>query len=238
MQIDEETLAKLLLSVGTRKKWRALPPITTANILDEWCKSSSQKEVAGVLGVSSETIRMFRRLLTLPENLQKLVEDREIGIDAGDRISRFKDPKVQEILAKATIDKKVTPDEVKNLIKSLKNRNPDMPISECIELVIKYRPIIEEEHLVISRIRESTLNGLKERTEARGILVDDLINEILKETIPTEKGFISANIYDNTILLSLKTEGFNAFKDVSVKSKVKLNDLIDKLIERGLVKGD
>jgi len=238
MQIDEETLAKLLLSVGTRKKWRALPPITTANILDEWCKSSSQKEVAGLLGVSSETIRMFRRLLTLPENVQKLVEDREIGIDAGDRISRFKDPEVQEILAKATIDRKVTSDEVKNLIKSLKNRNPDMPISECIELVIKYRPIIEEEHLVISRIRESTLNALKKKSETSGILVDNLIEDVLKETISTEKGFISANIYDNTILLSLKTEGFKVFKAESVKSKVKLNDLIDKLIERGLVKGD
>ena len=237
MQVDEETLAKLLLSVGTSKKWRAMPPITTAKILDDLCKRSSQKEVAKRLGVSSETIRMFRRLLALPKNVQKLVENREIGMDAGYRISLLHKDE-QEILANAIIDKKVTSDEVRGIIQSLKKWNPHMPILECVELAIKYRPIIEDEHLLVSRIRESTLNGLKERSEASGILVDDLIKDILKEIIPTEKGFISVKILDYTILLALKKEGFNAFKAESIKSKVKLNDLIDKLIERSLENGD
>lgn len=238
MQIDEETLAKLLLSVGTRKKWRPLSPITTAKILDEWCKTNSIKEVSRTLGVSSTTIQMFRNLLTLPESVQKLVDNGKIGRDTGDRISRLEDPIEQEILAKAISVGKVISDEVKNSILSLKKRNRDMPMSECIELVIKYRPIIEEENLVISRIRERTLNGLKERSEASGILIDDLIEKILKETIPTEEGFISAKNIDYTVLLALKKEGFNAFKSEAVKSNIKLNNLVDKLIEQGLEKGD
>lgn len=238
MLTDEETLAKLLLSVGTRKKWRAIPPIKTANILDKLCKSSSQKEVARMIGVSSTTIQMFMNLLTLPKSIQKLVDDRKIGIDAGARISRLEDPKEQGILAKAIIDRKVTSDEVKGIVHSLKRRNPDMPMSECIELAVKYRPIIEEEHLLVSRIRENTLNALKERSEASGILVDDLIEGILKETIPIEKGFISVKIVDHTILLALEKEGFNEFKAEAIKSKVNLNNLVYKLIERGLENGD
>lgn len=237
MQIDEETLAKLLLSVGTRKKWRALDPITTAKELDKFCKRSSQKEVARMLGVSSETIRMFICLLSLPENIQKLVEERKIGIDSGYRISLLNEDE-QEILANATIDKKVTSKELRGIIQSLKKMNPHMPILECVELAIKYRPIIEEEHLLFLKIRENTLNALKERSEASGILIDDLIEGILKKTISSEKGFISAKIFDHTILLALKREGFNAFKTEAVNTNIKFHNLIDKLIERGLKKGD
>lgn len=237
MLTDEETLAKLLLSVGTRKKWRVLDPITTAKELDKLCKRTSQKEVARMIGVSSETIRMFRRLLTLPKNVQKLVEERKIGIDSGYRISLLNVDE-QEILANVIIEKKLTSVEVRGIIQSLKKWNPHMPILECVEVAIKYRPIIEDEHLLVSRIRESTLNALKERFEASGILVDDLIEGILKETIPIEKGFISAKIFDNTILLVLEKGGFNEFKAEAVKSKVNLNNLVDKLIEYGLEKGD
>lgn len=238
MQIDDETLAKLILSVGTRKKWRAMPPITTAKLLEKLCRESSVKEVAKGIDVNPETIRMFLRLLTLPDTIQKLVEEGKIGKDIGDRISRFPDPRDQVILAKALIDRKVTATEIKNEIKSFKMRNPEISISECIELTIKYRAIIEEEHLVISRIRETTLNGLKLRSEADGISVGDLITEILKETIPTEKGFLSADIIDNMIVLGLKSEGFNALEAESVKSEVKLNALVDTLIDKWLIKGD
>lgn len=238
MQADEETLAKLLLSVGTRKRWRALDPITTANILDKLCKRSSQKEVARKIGVSSEQIRQFRCLLDLPKNVKKLVEDRKIGIDAGYRISLLKNEDEQEILAKAIIDRKVTSNEVRGIVQSLKKWNLNMPISECIELAIKYRRIIEEEHLLVSRIRERTLNSLKERSEASGISVDDLLEGILKETISPEEGFISANNFDYTILLALKKEGFNTFKAEAAKSNIKLNNLVDRLIERWLGKSD
>jgi len=238
LQIDDETLAKLILSVGTHKKLRPLPPITAAKEIEELCKRSSVKEVAKQLSVTTRTISMFRNLLTLPETIQKLIEEGKIGRDVGDRISRFPDPKDQIILAKALMDRKVTAEEIKSSIKNFRNIKPEMPISECIELAIKYRPIIEEEHLVISKIRASTLNGLKKRSKAQDISLDDLACEILNEHLPTEKGIISARIFDRTLVVAMKNEGFKAFKAESVKSKVRLNDLIDRLIDRGFAESD
>ena len=236
MSIDDETLAKLILSVGTHKKVRPWAPITTAKELEKWLRISPLKEVARKLDVTTQTITMFTNLLTLPETEQKLVEDGKIGIDIGNRISRFPDPKDQVILSKALVDKQITAKEIKGSIKNFRNINPEMPILECIELAIKYRPIIEEEHVVISKIQASTLNSLKERAEAYGISINTLTHKLLKGPLPTEKGFISATVFDQSIVLTMTKEGRIAFKAEAAKSKIRLNDFIGKLIERQLTK--
>jgi len=235
-QYDDEALANLLLSVGTRKKWRALDPITAAKTIESMCKSSSQSEVARKLSVSQETIREFRSLLKLPESVQKLIKARKIGIDAGYRISLMESKDEQEILAKAIIDKQITSKEVRGMIQSLKKRNPHMPISECIELAIKYRPIIEEEHLVVTGIQRKTLNALKKSSEKSGILVDDLIKRILTEIMQSEGDIISVKTLDGVAILALKKNGFKALRAESQKSKVKLDNLVETLVERWLQK--
>ena len=235
-QYDDEALASLLLSVGTRKKWRALDPITAAKTIESMCKSSSQSEVARKLSVSQETIREFRSLLKLPESVQKLIKARKIGIDAGYRISLMKSKDEQEILAKAIIGKRITSKEVRGMIQSLKKRNPHMPISECIELAIKYRPIIEEEHLVVTGIQRNTLSALKKSSEKSGILVDDLIKRILTEIMQSERDIISVKILDGVAILALKKDGFKALRAESQKSKIKMDNLVETLVERWLQK--
>ena len=233
----EEALASLLLSVGTRKKWRALDPITAAKTIELVCKSSSQAEVARKLSVSQETIRVFRRLLTLPESVQKLIKARKIGIDTGYRLSLMKSKDEQEILARAIVDKQLTSKEVRGMIQSLKKRNPHMPISKCIELAIKYRPIVEEEHLVVTGIQRDTLDALKKRSETSGILVDDLIKRILAETMQSAMDIISVKILDGVAILALKKDGFKALRTESHKLKVKVDNLVETLVERWLQKG-
>lgn len=233
---DEEVLASLLLSVGTRKKWRALNPIATAKILEPMCKSSSQAEVARKLSVSPETIREFRSLLRLPESIQKLVATRKIGIDAGYRISLMKSKDEQEILAEAIVDKRVKNEDWRGIIQSLKKRNPHMPISECIELAIKYRPVTEEEHLVVTSLQTDTLNALKKRSEASGILINDLMKEVLTKIMPSTKDIIMVKIIDSTILLALKKDGFEALQLEAQKLLVKLDNLIEVVMEKWLEK--
>ena len=235
-QYDKEALASLLLSVGTRKKWRALDPITAARTIESMCKSSSQVEVARKLSVSPQTLRMFRSLLKLPESVQKLIKARKIGIDAGYRLSLLKSKDEQEILANAIVGKQITSKEVRGIIQSLKKRNPHMPISKCVELAIKYRPIIEEEHLVVTGIQRNTLNALKKRSETSGILVDDLIRRILAEIMQSAKDIISVKILDGVAILALKKDGFKALRAESQKSKIKLDNLVETLVGRWLQK--
>ena len=235
-QCDEETLAKLLLSVGTRKKWRALDRITTAKILESMCRSSSQAEVARKLSVSPETIREFRSLLKLPESIQKLIKAGKIGLDAGYRIFLMESKDEQEILAEAIAEKRIKMKEWRGIIQSLKKRNPQMPISECIELAIKYRPIIEEEHLVVTSLQRDTLNALKKKSEANGILINDLMKRILTKIMPSTKDMIMVKIIDGAVLLALKKDGFKALQLEAQKLKVKLDNLIEVLMKEWLEK--
>lgn len=233
---DEEVLASLLLSVGTRKKWRALNPITTAKILESICKSSSQVEVARKLSVSPETIREFRSLLKLPESVQKLITAGKIGIDAGYRISLMKSKDEQEILAEAIANKRIKTNEWRGIIQGLKKRNPHMPISECIELAIKYRPITEEEHLVVTSLQRDTLNALKKRSEASDILINDLMKEILTKIMPSTRDIIMVKIIDGAVLLALKKDGFKALQLEAQKSMVKLDNVVEVVMKEWLEK--
>lgn len=236
-QLDEETLAKLLLTVGTRKKWRALDLITAAEMLESLCRSSSQAEVARKLSVSSETIRQFRCLLKLPESVQKLVKARKIGLDAGYRISLMKDKHEQEILAKAIAEKQIKMKEWRGIIQSLKKRNPQMPISECIEIARKYRPIVEEEHLVVIGLQRDTLNALKKRSEESGISTDDLLKGILTRIMQNTQNLMMVKIIDGAVLIALKKAGFQTLQAEAQKSKVKLENLMEVLVKKWLEKG-
>ncbi len=236
MLIDDETLAKLLLSVGTRKKWRPLDPIETAKILDQLSKKHSQKKVASTLGVSSETIRQFISFLTLSEKVQKLVKDRKIGIDMGYRISLLKDKNEQDILSDAIIEKKLTSYEVRGIIQTLKKSNPEMDITECIDIAIKYRLIIEEEHIIITRISKEICDSVIKFSNIENLSPSELINNILVKEFNESDQILSTNLSDVTLIIVLTSDGFNLLNDTAKKLNLDINHIIDVFISKGIKK--
>lgn len=234
MSIDDETLAKLLLSIGTRKKWRFFNPIKTAMIIDQLCNKYSQKEIAKKLGVSKETIRQFRSLLTLSDKVQIKIKNRKIGIDMGYRISLLKDKTEQDILSDAIVDKKISSDEVRGIIQSLKKSNPDMSIIEAIDIAIKYRPIIEEEQIIITKLKKDTLRKVLAVSKLQNITPSELIFSILGEKITHSDYVLSTHVSGESIIIALKTEGFNILTEISNKLKLEINNIIDEIISEGL----
>jgi len=236
LSLDDEALAKLLLSIGTRKKWRYYDPIETAKSIDKLSKKYSRKEISKILGVSTEMIREFLNLLTLSDKIQIKIKNREIGIDMGYRISLLKDKREQEVLLSAIIKNNITSDEVKGIIQSLNKNNPNMSMEDIIDIALKYRPIIEEEQIIITKFKKETLDQLLNISKLENINPSIIIKNILGKEFKNSEYILSANLHGQTLIIALKNEGYDILKDKSNKTKININYIIDELISKGLDK--
>jgi hypothetical protein len=236
-QYDKEILAKLLLSIGTRKRWRAADPISTARQLEALIKVAPQKEIAKKLGVSQEMIREFLSLLTLPSNVQELVRARKISIDAGYRLSLIGNENYQEALAKSIVARTLTTKEVRGIVQSLLKRNRDMSVSEGVELVVKYRPVVDTEDLVVTSLDRVTFERLKAEAEKRATSVDLLLGEIVRPIIKDPSHLKTVKAINKAVLLVLTKEGFSEFVTESKRLRIRPNDLMESLTKQYLEMG-
>jgi len=234
--LGEETIRRLIISLKTPKKWRAMDPIEIAQNLKILCEHFPQHEVARRLGISKKgTLWVYLRLVNLPEKVQELIKSGKIGQDTGYRISILKDPKEQEILADAIIKYRLNSNEVKGIVQNLKKRNPELPIEECIRLALKARPSITEEHIVVTKIGTDTLESLKKKSQTEGVKVEELLRKYLLELkFLSPQSVNSLKLFNRTVIMSLGKEDFRSFKNKAQEIKVKLENLIDTLIKRGL----
>ena len=233
--LGKETIRRLLISLKTPKKWRAMDPIEIAQNLKILCEHFPRDEVARRLGISKGgTMWMYLRLLNLPENVQRLIKAGKIGQDTGYRISLLKDPKEQEVLADAVIKYHLSSGEAKGIVQNLKKRNPELPIAECINLALKARPSITEEHIIVTKIQTGTLELLKKKSQKEGVHVEEILKKSLLELL-SQKSVSSLKLINTTIIMSLGKEDFRVFKNRAQEFKVKLENLIDVIVKRGLV---
>lgn len=233
-QYDKEELAKLLLSIGTRKRWRASDPITTARKLEALLKVTTQKEIAKKLGVSQEMIREFLRLLTLSSNVQELVRARKISIDEGYRLSLIENKNFQEALANSIVAHTLKAKEVRGIVQSLMKRNPDMSVSEGVELVMKYRPIIDTEDLVVTSLDRVTFERLKAEAEKKTMSVNALLEEIVRPIVRDPSHLKTVKTINKAVLMVLTKEGFSEFVTESKRLKIRPNDLVESLTKKYL----
>lgn len=233
--LGEETIRRLIISLKAPKKWRAMDPIEIAQNLKILCENFPRDEVARRLGINREgTLWVYLRLLNLPEKVQRDIKAGKIGQDTGYRISILKDPKEQEILADAVKKYHLRSGEVKGIVQNLKKRNPELPIEECIRLALKARPSITEEHIIVTKIGTGTLEALKKKSQKEGIKVEELLKKSLLELL-SPQGVNSLKLINTTVLMSLGKEDFRLLKNKAQEINVKLENLIDVLVKRGLI---
>ena len=176
---------------------------------------------------------MYLRLVNLPEKVQKSIKAGKIGQDTGYRITLLKDPKEQEILGDAVIKYHLSSGEVKGIVQNLKKRNPELPIEECIRLALKARPSIMEEHIIVTKIGTDTLESLKKKSRGEGVKVEELLKKSLVGLL-SPQSVNSLKLFNRTVILALGKEDFRLFRNKAQEIKVKLENLIDALVKRGL----
>jgi len=97
-----EDKALAIVFANTRRKKRTENLMTVAEAFEHLAQQcGSQKSVAEKVGLSSEMVREFRRLLGLPPEIQELVRSRKIDrLDVAYRLSMVSDPEEQLKMAR------------------------------------------------------------------------------------------------------------------------------------------
>jgi hypothetical protein len=232
--IGKEKINRLIISLKSPKKWRVMDPIEIAETLNILCQHFPKEEVARRLGISKEgTLWVYLRLVNLSEKVKNLIKTGKIGEDVGYRISLLPNQREQEILAEAVVRYRLTSNDVKGIVQNLKKRNPHLSIGECIEIALKAKPIIQEKHVVITRIKNDTLELLKNKAKRESCSLEDVAKKCLQEVFPSE-ALKSLKMMGTTVVLVLEKKDFNLFKHTAAEMKVKPEILMDVIIKRGL----
>lgn len=232
--LGEDKTRRLIVSLKGAKKWRLMDPIEIAESLEILCKHFSRDEVAKRLGISKRgTLWAYLKLLTLSEKVKDLIKARRIGQDVGYRISILDDPAEQETLAYAVMTHHLSSNELKAIVQNLKKRNLGLPIEECIRIALKARQKIAEEHVLVTKIQHNTLELLETKSQREKLPVEQLLRNSLLRIMPLTK-IGSLKLINTTLIMSVGKEDFRLLKKEAQETKVKMEDLIDLLVNRGL----
>jgi hypothetical protein len=214
-----------------------MDPIEVAQNLKLLCEHMPREEVAKKFNLSTKgTLWVYLRLLDLSPRVQEYIRAWKIGMDTGYRISLLKDWREQEVLADAVLRHHLSSGEVKGIVQSLKKRNPNMPIEECIQLALKARPVIEEEHIIVTKMQDNTLKVLKEKSQESKVAIDELVRKSMEQFLPLNS-IISLKVVDATVVMALRKDASKIFKDKAAEEKIKPENLVDAMIRKWLPDG-
>lgn len=232
--LDDETLTKLILSIGRQKKWRPFNYIESAELIYKLCISNSQTCVAKKLGVHPETIRQFLNLNNLSSKVKNFVKEGKIGLDAANKLLLLDNIAEQEILADSILKYNLTTTEIRGIVQSLKKRNPNMHISECIEIGLKYRSIIQRQEIIITKLNENTLTLLDEKKRETEQEYNEIIYNILSNIVYLKDSLKSVEFFDKLLFLIFKTYKEELIKNLSLKYETNPNELFNKIISQSI----
>lgn len=236
-ELTPEEKGKLLASIGSRRKDRPFDPITVAEILSH---TPSNKELGKRLGVTSRMVGMFKSLLSLPENIKPYVRSGKISIDKAVRIASLKDNLSKGLLAEAIANEvfgSLTADIIKQ-VTPLKNRNEDISIEDCIKMVLKSKPIVDNRYIVVTSINKNLTNILNIKAEKQRVSFGKLVRAIVEQGLPSSESLLSVAAHNGTILLTLNLDGWRALRQKSVSLQVPLDELVETLARQWVEIGD
>lgn len=177
---EDRALANLYLNLKGPKKKRSNWIKIAQDCKQLTDQYGSAKEVAEKLGVDYEIVRSLLKLLTLPEEVKRLIENNEILFDVGQRITRIDGEENQIRVAKAVIG--LTNHEAREVIQYAR-KFPNAPLDDFRKRVIKNKNRVENIHLAIIPLGEDTYKQLKTIGEKENVTLERLILKIVKQWI-------------------------------------------------------
>jgi len=235
---DLDEYAKLLSSIGTHKRERPLLPVEVAKrikILKDEC--TSLNEVSERLSLDAKLIGQFLSLLNLPETVHGIIgwghtDKFRLGFTKASIIAELEDSNDQDILAKAAQISAFKKQEIRDVI-SLKKRNADKKIEECIESVLSFRPVIEKGYMMITNIKPNTIKRLHSAIRGHSDKIEDLIKQSMETLLPLHS-LSNVAIRENYVVLNLNEEGYKKFEKLPVELQTESHSVTDVCINKFL----
>ena len=223
IECDLDRLARLLLSVNVKEKnqYRPLTPIQAADEIQAWIneKKLSIPEITEKFALKdSGMIKHFLNLLKLPKSIQQSVgwTSGSIGISTASQIAQLPSQKEMTPLAKALAKDQLDRGEVMNIV-SIRKKNPDKSLNDCVKEVKDFRIEWTEENVITGNVQEDNLKFIKNYAKNKNLTADDALKQSIGKEIPLLHIINLKFKPDNTIFLSLDEEGFEIFEELPQK---------------------
>lgn len=238
MEFDEvKAFTTLLTNLGRKKR--------TANLLEiaeycgflkerygSWARLAERIQISeNREHISSEMLREFGSILTLPDEVKQMIRDNKItSVDVCYRISKLTNSEDQKALAAAVVDQGISSSDVRAAVE-YKLNNPDVSVEHAARRVLESKTKVVTHHVVIMELRSETFTALKEKADALVATPKKIALEILTEMMKPE-WIVSFGIRGNDLFLRVVEDGYKALDKTAEKMKVELKDLADALIRK------
>jgi hypothetical protein len=174
--MDEPTALAIVFS-NTKRKRRSVDLITVAECLEFLVHLyGSQNAVAEKIGISSEMIRQFRKILTLPDDVKKMIKARKIDkLDVAYRISLIDDSEKQKTAAQ--IIGNLQTHDVRDIVRFMKT-HPETSITNSKKVILESKP--KDIHIFVIDLDEDSYQAIIKEAAQSGIKPADLVKKIVK----------------------------------------------------------
>lgn len=223
--MDLKSLAKI--GKGTRRKKRDINLLEVAEgIRTLYDTKKSLDKVADIVKLSPEMVREFLKVTELDEKVKKLIRNNLIkGVDIAYRISKLS-KKNQILLAKQVVDKNLSSDDVRAIIK-YNIDNPRMSIERATNRVIRSKT--KKVYVAYLGIEKDTFEKLAERKKNAAKIIRSLFNAFL-----CHEFIISFELNGRVVITKVSKEGLQEMRAKARELKVPLAKLADALLKEHL----
>lgn len=242
MKIVEDTslYAKLLTSVKVagRDRPRPLSPIEVSDLIKRMIEEfGTEKEVMERLSIKKDMLKAFRALQDLPEEYKHAVvwgtSNKEgVSFSSAHRIARLKSSELdKKIILDSAIKYEFTRNEIENII-TLKHREENLAIEDCIEKVKQIRPTLEVHHLLVIPLPPKVLEKLSYISSSQNEKIETLLRNFISNFIPHENIFsiVQKGAY---VVLSLDKTGYEKFMHVVKMNKLLATQIVEFFVNHG-----
>lgn len=231
---EPEQLARLLTSINTKNTGytRALLPWSCTLIMKQMIDEKGKKVTISRLPLKDDMFEQFLLLEKIPDDKKRSViwnETKGAGVvfSSALKISRLKNDDDKRKLMGAVLEHGFTKIQTDHIV-VLKNKNPDMIIEECIEEIVKFRPIIIQSYMVVLSIKNLE-NNLEELSKAQ----NKRTNEIIKDAFEMNLGLSidAVSIKGDNTAISMTEEAYKKYEQVINEKKLADIDILANFLE-------
>lgn len=219
--------SKVKIGKGTKRKRREINLLEVAEEMKSlYDTQKSLEEVAKFVKLSSEMVREFLKVTELDEKVKELIRNNLIkGVDIAYRISRLS-KKNQILLAKQVVDKNLSSDDVRAIIKYSID-NPRMSIERATNRVIRSKT--QKVYVAYLGIEKDTFEKLTERKKNTAKIIKSVFNGFL-----CPEFIISFELNGRVVILKVSKEGLQAMRTKARELKIAIAKLADALLKEYL----
>jgi hypothetical protein len=175
----EEAMAVCFANLkGTRHK-DLLKTARALQYLKSLPEYGSNEKVGRAVGVSGEMVREFLVLLRLPEQVQRLLEQRQLTLEQGRRLWQLGRQRPELLQAAADAMTDLSAIEGRHLVDYLL-QHPELSVAEAKQRILESKTITEREFHVIAILDEPGYRELQRQSKQRKLAISELVTEIVR----------------------------------------------------------